>query len=113
MFSPPGRLSVSMRNSNPQRHVSRSLTANNDILCPVQDLDRAIRMPHSQVARVKNTTGEELLRRFRILVIALGADVPGEHNFSNLLAVFLHVYDDIICLLSFNDPYRQTRHETM
>ena len=67
------------------------LTArDDDVLGAVKNLDRAIRVPDCQVARVQHAVSEELAGRCVVLVVSLRADVAEEDDFPDLLSVLGH-----------------------
>ena len=58
-----------------------------DVLGAVLDLDVAVGLHHRQVAGVEPAAGERLLRRLRVLQVALHGDVAAEHDLAHGLAV--------------------------
>src|SRR5271169_3922544 len=61
-----------------------------DVLRAILEVDVAVRMPHAEVARMEPPAGEGLLRRLRILQIALHHDIAAHENLSHRAAVARH-----------------------
>lgn len=59
-------------------------------------------MPDCKVAGVAHAAGPELSGRFRVLVVALCADVAFEDDLSDFLAVSLHIDEDAFGLFRFD-----------
>lgn len=89
------------------------LTANDDILGPVQNLDSPVCMPNSQIARVQDTTQEELPRRLNILVVSLSTNVTNENDLSDFLAVTLDIGNGSLGNIGLDHPHRQTGQEAV
>lgn len=79
-------------------------TRDNNILRPIQDLRTSVLMPNRQIPTVQRTPRKQLPRRLVILQILLRADIAKEDDFSNLLAVFRDVDEDVVGLVGLDDP---------
>ena len=67
-------------------HLDRAdvLTArDDDVLHPVAELDGTIGMKHGDVAAVEPPTGERLLRRLYIVVVALHDDIAAHDDLAH------------------------------
>ena len=69
------------------------VTADDDVLGPIQDLRRAIGMPDRQVARVQYVARKQPPCGVGILVIPPRADISQAHDLPDLLAIPLYVLD--------------------
>src|SRR4051794_16799465 len=103
MFSPPKFELVSHYFFQQDRPLATEHTANDNILGTIKDLDRTIRMPDSQIARVQNTPCKEFSTCLRILVVPTSADIANKDDLTDLLAIFADISDSIVRHLCLNN----------
>lgn len=89
------------------------LTADDYILCSIQDLDGSIGMPHSEVSRVQDVACKQLARSFGVLVVALGANIARKDNLALLETVALHVNNGSFGQIWLDNSNGKTREEPM
>lgn len=62
---------------------------------------------------MQRTSRKQLPRRGGVLVVPLGADVAGEDDLSNLLAILGYVFQHPLGPIRLDDADRQTYHKAM
>lgn len=88
-------------------------TADDDVLCSVQDLDGSVGVPDRQIPGVQDAPREELSRGLGVFVVASGADVANKSDLSYLFAIPLDVNNGSFWDIRLDDSNGQTSHETM